>query len=215
MEKQKTGNTKILDKSVQKARAARLKTIYSQKKKEHGLTQVRLAEMLNMKQSSVAKYLMGAIPLNYEAMVMFSKALGCSVYDIEPNDEYFERIFVEQPQLISVIGSLSGSIPTEILVEITSGNKSSVAIAIDQDTPFQFGAPKYAVLVPGFIPTQNLYAVRMKKGDGGFLLCKMAENGLDYLTGEKFRILFQDSTPPTCLLRDELSFIAPVHQFLY
>lgn len=66
--------------------AARLKAIFLTKKSQ-GLieNQTRLGEKVGISQSAVGQYLNGEIPLNLEAMLKFSAALGVAVTDIDPD----------------------------------------------------------------------------------------------------------------------------------
>lgn len=69
----------------QLADAARLKAIYTAKKRELGLTQESLASACGWEsQGTVSQYFNGKIPLNVEAAVKFAKELYCSVADFSP-----------------------------------------------------------------------------------------------------------------------------------
>lgn len=65
--------------------AARLKAIYTSKKRELGITQESLASSCGWEsQGTVSQYLNGKIPLNIEAAVKFARALRVSVADFSP-----------------------------------------------------------------------------------------------------------------------------------
>ena len=57
----------------------RLKEIFNSKKGELGLTQEKLAHLMNMNQSSVSHYLNGVNPLNTSVAAAFAKILGVDV----------------------------------------------------------------------------------------------------------------------------------------
>lgn len=63
-----------------------LKRIWLSKKSELGLTQEKLAAKIGWKtQGAVTSYLNGRIPLNTDAKVKFSEALGVDTKEIDPN----------------------------------------------------------------------------------------------------------------------------------
>ncbi|UBM23328.1 helix-turn-helix domain-containing protein [Pseudomonas sp. p1(2021b)] len=62
-----------------KEECLRLKAIFTSKKKELGLTQERLAHLLDMNQSSVSHYLNGVNPLNTGVAAAFSRILQVPV----------------------------------------------------------------------------------------------------------------------------------------
>lgn len=69
---------------VTKAEAARLKSIYQDRKKANpDLSQEKLAEECGWSgQSVVSQYMNGKIPLNMSALLKFSRALGFSPFDV-------------------------------------------------------------------------------------------------------------------------------------
>lgn len=64
-----------------KAECLRLKAIFNSKKKDLGLTQEKLAHLLEMNQSSVSHYLNGVNPLNAQVAAAFSRILQVPVRD--------------------------------------------------------------------------------------------------------------------------------------
>lgn len=68
----------------EKLNAQRLKSIWTSKKSELGMTQDKLGEKLGMSQSAITQYLNGVIPLNLEAIMGFCSALHCLPSDIDP-----------------------------------------------------------------------------------------------------------------------------------
>lgn len=64
-----------------KAECLRLKAIFNSKKKDLGLTQEKLAHLLDMNQSSVSHYLNGVNPLNAQVAAAFSRILQVPVRD--------------------------------------------------------------------------------------------------------------------------------------
>jgi len=74
--------------------AARLTTIFNDRKSRYGLTQATLADDLGYSvQSSVSQYLKGKIPLNVAAAIKFAHSLRCRVADFSPSlQEEIDRI---------------------------------------------------------------------------------------------------------------------------
>lgn len=68
----------------QKADAIRLKSIFESKKKDLGLSQEIIGEMLGMGQSGVAQLLNGVNAINHEHAAKFAKILDVPVEDISP-----------------------------------------------------------------------------------------------------------------------------------
>ena len=79
MEKKKTLT------STQIADAERLKAIYEAKKKELGVTQQSIADMLDISQGGVGHYLNGRNSLNAAVAAVFAKALQVDVSDFSPS----------------------------------------------------------------------------------------------------------------------------------
>ncbi|MEE4752850.1 S24 family peptidase [Pseudomonas alliivorans] len=82
-----------------KEECLRLKAIFESKKKELGLTQEKLAHLLEMNQSSVSHYLNGVNPLNANVAVAFAEILKVPVSDFSRrlSDEIDELLaFVER-----------------------------------------------------------------------------------------------------------------------
>lgn len=69
----------------QLADAARLKLIYSSKRKELGINQEDIAEKLGVNQSAVSHYLNGVNPLNPNAVAAFAKILQVHAGEISPS----------------------------------------------------------------------------------------------------------------------------------
>ncbi|KEZ94727.1 hypothetical protein A11M_0125670, partial [Xanthomonas vasicola pv. vasculorum NCPPB 895] len=62
--------------------AARLKTAWSERARERGITQDKMAEELGITQGAVSQYLNGKIPMNYRTLMAFCQALGIDACDI-------------------------------------------------------------------------------------------------------------------------------------
>lgn len=88
--------------------ASRLKEIFLHKKDE-GLTQSKLAEKTGMTQSAIGQYLNGKIPLNLEALILFSLHLDCKIQDIDPKNPIFLSIHEEERALISAYWEMKNS----------------------------------------------------------------------------------------------------------
>ena len=69
----------------QLADAARLKAIFESRKKDLGLSQETLAEMMGMGQSGVAQLLNGANAINATHAAQFAKILGIKVDEFSPS----------------------------------------------------------------------------------------------------------------------------------
>lgn len=64
------------------AAADRLRALWRSKAPALGLTQEKLAAEMDITQGAVSQYIAGLIPLNYRALMAFSKALECNATDI-------------------------------------------------------------------------------------------------------------------------------------
>ena len=71
-------------------------------------------------------------------------------------------MFTQEPQYISVIGSLSGRLPKDRLIKMKKGERSSVALELDADVLFPIEKKDYAILNPSCITETGYYAIRMK-----------------------------------------------------
>lgn len=92
------------------AAAAKLKAIWSERAKQRGLTQDKLAQELGITQGAVSQYLNGRIPMNYRTLRAFTDALGIAETDIRsdlpeqqlnvpsssPTEEYLEVLALPQ-----------------------------------------------------------------------------------------------------------------------
>lgn len=91
------------------AAAARLKAIWSERAKQRGLTQDKLAQELGITQGAISQYLNGRIPMNYRTLRAFTDALGIAETDIRsdlpeqqlnapssPTEEYLEVLALPQ-----------------------------------------------------------------------------------------------------------------------
>ncbi|MBN7837475.1 helix-turn-helix domain-containing protein [Stenotrophomonas maltophilia] len=91
------------------AAAARLKAIWSERAKQRGLTQDKLAQELGITQGAISQYLNGRIPMNYRTLRAFTDALGVPESDIRsdlpeqqlntpssPTEEYLEVLALPQ-----------------------------------------------------------------------------------------------------------------------
>ncbi|HCB1201293.1 TPA: helix-turn-helix transcriptional regulator, partial [Klebsiella pneumoniae] len=71
--------------SAQIADAERLKALYEAKKKELGITQQSIADMLDISQGGVGHYLNGRNALNAAVAAVFARALQVDVSDFSPS----------------------------------------------------------------------------------------------------------------------------------
>lgn len=81
--------------------ARRLQEIFSSRKKTKGITQAKLAEQMGISQSGVGQYINGSIPLNLQAIIMFSIHLECKVQDIDPECPVLLSVTPEEQALLS------------------------------------------------------------------------------------------------------------------
>ncbi len=92
------------------AAAAKLKAIWSERARQRGLTQDKLAQELGITQGAISQYLNGRIPMNYRTLRAFTDALGVPETDIRsdlpeqqfntpsssPTEEYLEVLALPQ-----------------------------------------------------------------------------------------------------------------------
>lgn len=91
------------------ASAAKLKAIWSERARQRGLTQDKLAQELGITQGAISQYLNGRIPMNYRTLRAFTDALGIAETDIRsdlpeqqlnapssPTEEYLEVLALPQ-----------------------------------------------------------------------------------------------------------------------
>lgn len=62
--------------------AERLKAAWSERARERGITQDKMAEELGITQGAVSQYLNGKIPMNYRTLMVFCQALGVDATEI-------------------------------------------------------------------------------------------------------------------------------------
>lgn len=62
-----------------------LRRVWSNKKSQLGLTQVKLSTLLGMKQPTVSQYLNGVIPLNTDIILEFARILQVNPREIDPD----------------------------------------------------------------------------------------------------------------------------------
>lgn len=68
--------------------AQRLKVIYLARKKEWGLSQEALGNLVDMSQSAVGQYLNAHIPMGLPAKLAFAMALKCEASEIDPDIKF-------------------------------------------------------------------------------------------------------------------------------
>ena len=81
-----------------KQECLRLKAIFNSKKSELGLTQEKLAHLLEINQSSVSHYLNGVNPLNASVAAQFARILEVSIAD------FSERLYLEAQKIAQASG---------------------------------------------------------------------------------------------------------------
>lgn len=119
MEKKKTLT------SAQIADAERLKALYEAKKKELGITQQSIADMLDISQGGVGHYLNGRNALNAAVAAVFARALQVDVSDFSPS--LAKEISVMSAAATSnakYVGQYTPGIKYPVLSKIQAGNWS-------------------------------------------------------------------------------------------
>lgn len=107
----------------QLADAMRLKSIFDMKKKELGLSQETLAELMGMGQSGVAQLLNGANAINATHAAQFAKILGIKV------DEFSPSLAAEIAEMYEAVAQNGTSIPKfsyPLLTDVQAGAFASV-----------------------------------------------------------------------------------------
>ena len=88
--------------------ATRLKKIWLQKKSELKLTQVLVAKMLGIKQSTLSQYLNGVIPLNTNMVLNLSEILKVEPGQISKSLFRYSRVDKNKIYMVPVLFSISG-----------------------------------------------------------------------------------------------------------
>ncbi|WOG26276.1 helix-turn-helix transcriptional regulator [Endozoicomonas sp. 8E] len=214
--KEKTAINRVVT-DTHKARSARLKRIYQQKKAELGLTQERLQELAGFKnQSIVSQYMNAKVSLNTDAIIRFSRALQCKPEDIEPDidlyyDEaekasaYKELRFSQDGQKIGlpVIGTVSGQLATKTIVSVEGCTHQSVAIELDAPTEAWPESRGYAIVDPAetIVGAEKIAVMfRMRSGYHLFNLVSLHDDHLVVRSGSS----------QIELIKNQLSFLGKV-----
>lgn len=103
--------------------AMRLKSIFEMKKKELGLSQETLAELMGMGQSGVAQLLNGSNAINATHAAQFAKILGIKV------DEFSPSLAAEIAEMYEAVAQNGSSIPKysyPLLTDVQAGAFASV-----------------------------------------------------------------------------------------
>lgn len=93
------------------AAAARLKKIWNAKARALGLTQERMAGLMDMTQGAISQYVNGVIPLNYRAVMEFSRALECEPEEIRA--DLPEQAITRSVRSIPGAGESTGHVRSE------------------------------------------------------------------------------------------------------
>lgn len=107
----------------QLADAARLKAIFESRKKDLGLSQETLAEMMGMGQSGVAQLLNGANAINATHAAQFAKILGIKVDEFSPS---LASEIAGMYEAVSRDGKPSRRFEYPLLTEVQAGAFASV-----------------------------------------------------------------------------------------
>lgn len=108
--------------------------IFSLRKKTHGLTQLKLGEMVGMSQSAVGQYLNGTIPLNLMAKVTFAMALDCPITDIDPDCPYETPLDQSEYALLQAYRQMkeSGNVADQELLIFAAKRSPAYQRALEQ-----------------------------------------------------------------------------------
>ncbi|HDY9328362.1 XRE family transcriptional regulator [Klebsiella pneumoniae] len=119
MEKKKTLT------SAQIADAERLKALYEAKKKELGITQQSIADMLDISQGGVGHYLNGRNALNAAVAAVFARALQVDVSDFSPSlAKEISAMSAAATSNAKYVGQYAPGIRYPVLSKIQAGNWS-------------------------------------------------------------------------------------------
>lgn len=161
-----------------RAKARRLKTIWTQRKAELGLTQIEASKKLNVKQPTLSQYLNCVIPLNTDMILKFSALLRISPSQIDPELKNVNSLFAynsKKTKAISIplIGSISGESVldrTAILTEDIPSTRFFAGIVVDDHSLSDQGIPKDSTIIVELTETllnrDGRFAVRLKNNNG-------------------------------------------------
>lgn len=110
---------------VQIADAERLKAIYEAKKKDLGITQQSIADMLDISQGGVGHYLNGRNALNAAAAAVFAKALQVDVSAFSPSlAKEIAAMSAASTSNVTYAGQYSPGFKYPVISKIQAGNWS-------------------------------------------------------------------------------------------
>ena len=91
------------------------------KRKEKGITQEALAEVLGISQESLSRMEKGQIAPRFERLQDFSQALDCSIADLfaEPKQQTIARASASTCALVSIFSKLPANTQQEIIEIVT------------------------------------------------------------------------------------------------
>lgn len=102
-----------------KVAAQRLRSIWTQKKRELGLTQEKAADILDMTQGGVSHYLTGRTALGPVATLRFSRLLAVSPKEIRPDFE-FHIVPGDMPQDVVEAAVKLASLPVDVRKDVAN-----------------------------------------------------------------------------------------------
>ncbi len=196
---------KITEKDREKA--AKLKQLYENKKKELGLTQVKAAETLEMTQGAISQYFNALVPLNTDAILKFSELLQEKPERIDP--ELKLEKYIENSNFISsvpVMGTLTNRQPSKYLISLWLKKNIKEKIAIEADAEYEdIEKGQYIILDMKTRPRKNNKVIIKLRKRNRFDIGKVIESSNEKTTVDISGI--SSSYTP-----NEISYIAKISE---
>lgn len=155
--------------------AARLKAVYTAKKKQLKLNQTTLGQRIGFEQATVSQYMNATIAMNLSAIMKFASALDVKPQEIDPSIKG-SLVAALDPRIVGVRYTTSGKRPE---VNMTSCAYIKVtdtcfAIEVDCDT-YEPWIPQGSMLIadPGALLQHNDMVALFQKGSSVPVIARM------------------------------------------
>ena len=161
-----------------RAKAKRLKTLWTQLKRDLGLTQITASKQLGMSQPTLSQYLNAVIPLNTDTVFKFAELLRVDPVEIDPSlkDVHSLRSYRDtklEKVRVPYIGSTSGKAvmgEAALLTEPLPEEGTYVGVLVDSASYLEAGIPRGSSVIldlnaEPFVQHRNV-AIRARGGDG-------------------------------------------------